>query len=334
MNSPESSRSDYMRNEGFLLVTDVGHQFFDDTLHRYMPAMLGVSELHPDALVDLDKRLPDADRALFESTIQLSKKLQNDAQPGSVWAKKRYGITDDELSSEKNRFLHRHGFGDIEFTWHFAPAVASVAVASLVRDGKISEVERNQITLGDWANVIGSVWFSDLMHDLALTSNGLYNNFGKSYRQYGVTRSLSKHIDYTGEELETAFAFDETINQTFMVASLTQGFRRKLRTEMKVADTTGCPVARRAGTLPEALATDNPHAVRLSAMGRICLSDQRVSEGKLRFTQDYTPIDRSLDVLAALLDRYNAAYGNPEYNRTTNTYEHHSRQNSDVLVVC
>ena len=213
------------------------------------------------------------------------------------------------------------------------------------RESYITEEQYADLTFGDWADIIGSAWFSDLIHDMALTNNGRYAGFGNGasdYREDGLKSYLGlsrnsgcdcEPCRFTILDLFDANSlYEEDTDQTFLTASLTADFRGWLRKGMKESKSPGCPVARRAGALSLGLVDNDPHARRLIDRGDMEIISRDEERGRARFVQEYTPIDRALDSFAALLDQYDQAYGTPYVYSASSRVVHRRLPKTSVLT--
>jgi hypothetical protein len=196
------------------------------------------------------------------------------------------------------------------------------------------------MTFGDWADAIGSEWFGDLVHDMALTSNGEYRGFG-AQREHYVDDSLRSYLGYEPEggspDGDAALfgihsEYDELSDRTYLTASTTDSFRTYLREKMRAKDSPGCPAARKAGALSLGMVNHNKLARNLISRGDIAVIDTNLERDSVRFVQDYTPIDRALDAFAGLLDRYNERYGTPYWHAESSQLVHESRPKTNVLI--
>ena len=317
---------DYKRNEGFLLVDDVGHKAM---------AAMALAE------VDMLRSWPSGAFAVMSSvspsvgSLMLVSRHLQESLPRSVRSaydmRRHFGVDDTEQAKAKSGFVFEGGLGDMGFTWHFAPVVAAEVARTFVRQGLLTPEQRGRLSLADWADMVGSYWFSDVMHDLALTRNGIYQDAGNWFGHFTNIHedSLVRHISSRfasfdpkcrGQlERHGMFVVDttkeESSGMTYLTAKVHPALRRILREQMhKLPRSVGCPVARRAGTLAVENIADNRHFQSLVARGELEVSYE--AEGnKVRFKQDYTPIDRGLDGLARQLESYGEKYGNPRRRR-------------------
>lgn len=319
VNSGPQSRREYMRNEGFVLADEVGHQFMEDAPYLVDPVIIFRSE---------DYWLKTADSpsggALGMVTVGLCRQLDKHSAAYNNEFYTHYGVTREDLGPD-NRFTFSNGFADQSFTWHFAAGLANGVAEMFEEKGYISAEQRADLTLGDWATAISSKWFSDLVHDMALAKNGVHQSFG--YNLYNYAKNGLKDFfavsgrGTQGELLKVKSVYDITEDRTFLGAETTSQLRSKLRAGMKETESPGCPVARRAGTLPAELVSQNPHARRLVAAGHLAVINS--TSERVRFIQDETPIDSALSTLASLLYEYDLRYGTPTWE-TQKRYEIHT----------
>ncbi len=330
--SPElSSRRDYMRDAGFALVNDVFHQFFDDAYHT-----IEVKQRSSTVVIQEDLNYSAGGLMVVAEHLIVGLKGLDAPDDSSAG----YGITEDDLSRDQNKFSFFGGFRNIDFTWHFAPAVANAVMQTFMSAGYISEEQYDNMTFGDWADIIGSAWFGDLMHDMALTSNGVYRGFGV-LREHYLKDSLRSYLDYEPGDgmpagdaalFEIRSVYDEEPDRTYITANTTDDFRTYLRQKMQSNNSPGCPAARKAGALSLGVVNHYKHARNLIARGDIIVLDTNLDRGSARFVQDYTPIDRALDAFAGLLDRYDEQYGTPYWHAESLQLVHESRPKTNVLI--
>ncbi len=315
-NRAQSPRISFMRGEGFILYTDVNARFLE---------ALGMTAIRPLKSRDIDYgvegALKDANTrshaALYEVTGLLSESVPGHTN-GSFY--RQFGVRANDRDAALG-FAMAAGFGDMSFPWHFSAGLASSAVHSFVENGKITAEQAGDLTLGDWANVIGSGWFSKLAHSCAFTGNGYWANFG-SQRSHYDSGALQEHLNgrlnvLGGDKVTELFDVKEEPEPledlVYFTASLRPEIRGRLRKKM-LEDTqrpsTGCPVARRVARLPAVKADANAHIQNLKDSG--VLTERPIAgSNKVLIEQEYTAIDRTLAFIADQLDRYEQLYGNP-----------------------
>jgi hypothetical protein len=324
-----TERRDYMRDRGFALVDDVGHRFMEDAA-RSMP----VTEITPQIVGGrsfyLDNPSAGALRlvsAVFAGSIR---QMNVDMRRENFAA---YDVTTRDTDQSTNQFVFTGGLEDLDFTWHFAPAVANSVVQEFHKQGYISKTQYDAMTLGDWADMIGSKWFGELMHDMALARNGAYSTFGTTSLDYSEGE-IGRF--FSAPDIDNVFAvssaYEDKTDQTFLTAELSKEARRHLRKGMQERKSPGCPVARHAGTLSLDLIDGDPHAKNLIARGDIVILSRDEEAGKARFVQEYTPINRALDGLALLLDEYDTKFGTPYFQLTNPDIHHDQRPATNILV--
>ena len=309
----------YMKRTGYLLYSDIGHQFLEEVETILPTKATRIRDSSFDHIIPPTQlNIAAAAVALSKNVVKFSR-LSNERDQRLSRMYRKYHITSDEqIKIPSNAF--NQGLDDLDFTFHFAPAVAVDVVDAFLDAGIITQEEYDQLTLGDIANMVGSGWFSDLMHDMALTRNGVYGGYGKEASHYQSGR-LETLLEETCDVPRTQrlFSISEQSDDdgfTYVTAALARPVRRKLRGEMSLRsmggqteDSVGCPVARRAGSVAVELA-QGKRAQSLVDRSYMHIGEPTES-GNVRLHQDYTAIDHALDVTATLLDRYDSLYGTP-----------------------
>jgi hypothetical protein len=190
--------------------------------------------------------------------------------------------------------------------------------------------------MGDWSDTIGEDWFRGIAHDLALTKGGIYANYGKGLQWYtspGGFGGLMVINDLVKDDQEPLFTFEshyvEKTDTTRLTASVAPSFRKELRKQMKEAESPGCPVARHHVSLDEGLTQGNAHLQRQVDDGMLVRGEAK--NGRVSFTQERTPIDRGLELLAGYLNAYDTQFGTPQWTNKERTLEHRQRPRTNVL---
>jgi hypothetical protein len=331
---------EYKRNAGFAFVTDISHKVAD------MAAEMDLTPLEAKPQLSIFSRkfsvdISDSTFALAQVGHALSNHQIGLFSPDNLMA--YFNISADDIG-ENNLFIFRHGIADQNFTWHFAAGVANSVASEFVTQGFITTSERESLALGDWADMIGSGWFSMLLHDLALAQNGLYGRFGQHGRDYQRDALLSLIKDNHGlhastrdevQELTRLFipewVYDETTDRTYLTATLQPVVRKQLREVMREVKSIGCPVARHAGALSLNQLQSDEHTKSLVENGHLTLGDVVATSNRQRFTQEYSPIDRSLEAMAVAIDRYDSMFGAP-YRKGSDKISHKFVPSSSALV--
>ena len=339
-----SPKSTYMKSEGYLLYSDIGH-IFSEEIETLIP-----TKARQIRGINLDKKLPPTQLNIAAAAVTIFNDVAKHARPSEMTEHERlariyrkYHVS----SEERDRIpmnIYNKGFDDLEFTFHFAPAIAVNVVDAFLDSDAITQEEYDQLTLGDIADMVGSGWFSDLMHDMALTRNGLYGGYGKEasdYQEDYLKIRLADGVDVprSGQSLFVVDERSDSDGFTYKIATLNKTFRRSLREEMsqpdtngRVQDSIGCPVARRAGTVAIELAQGKRAK---SLVDRSYMhTGELTRSGKQRVYQEYTAIDHALDVTASLLDRYDELYGTPNTGgspRHPRGIPHEKRQKVDCF---
>jgi len=321
-----SPRIAFMRGEGFILFTAV-HD-------RVLSAMAQepVEEINFDvAYVDnLDARretVPSSSMALFSVVRELAQHSQvlNKAAFGPGGFYDTFWVREEDIKATRGEDLNifESGFDDRHFPWFFSAALASASVHAFVRDERITEDEGAHLTLGDWANLFRSDWFSKLTHSLAFTGNFVYGAFGDTvdcYAKDSLEKTIRARIPRTGwsKDTDTLILTDRQLDSTdgtwHLTAHLHPKVRAQLRAKMHRRNSVGCLVARRSAHLPQGFIETNPHVREMISEG--VLSVKPYQDGQsVQVEQQDTAIDRTLHLIADKLDGYDKAYGTPEVHR-------------------
>jgi hypothetical protein len=313
-----SARAAFLRGEGFVLFTAVNARVLR-AIGEETPDQVSRQENLLGQLDVVGKGFNQSNLALFVVTDEVSRSdaiMKDKEGPNGFY--NSFGIRQEDIEATKGGELNlfANGFGDRRFAWHFSAGVANSAVQAFVEDGRISKDEAANLTLGDWSHVIGSRWFSKLMHALAFTDNSVYSSFGSRYEYYengGLKRHIDRSIDgfcKVRKPLLTDRQFEPTDNTWQLTATLNPEARVKLREAMRARGSLGCPVARRSARLPRSLLGFNPHLQEL-VRDEILTVKPDQSDDKVHVEQQETAIDRTLSLIASQLDTYDAAYGTP-----------------------
>jgi len=203
--------------------------------------------------------------------------------------------------------------------------MANYAVDVAIGQGTFTPEQKNSMTPTDWADIISSRWFSHAVQSLALTDIGSYENVGSSeedYRKGAFVAQLKKHR--TVPEDDEGFTYKEYTSEGMTYAGITPTKLTiaALRSAMKEADSSGCPVARKNAVIPKEMLEPmdstqqpNPHLLNLLHAGILRIAPPEPGdEGKatIRVTQDNTAIDRLLGVFADQLRQYDRDFGTPQ----------------------
>jgi hypothetical protein len=219
------------------------------------------------------------------------------------------------------------GFSDPDFPWHFSAGVANAVVDQLVDEHKMTDEQRRRMTLTDWADIISSGWFSDLMHSLAMTSNGVYAQFGNNFSDYkpGAFRGLlsNQHVISYGdfetplfeigtepvEPYESTYPEGASVYTASASRSVLKGLRAKIEDKSR---SVGCPVARHRVPLSEEQIVQDPHTRQLLDMGRLVIEHDRTpDDGNVPVSIENTAIDDALMAFGDKLRQYDDKFGTP-----------------------
>lgn len=323
INDHESvTRTDWQKHEGFTLVSDVTFSVLRDL------STLEPSEVNPECL----------------STVQLEDIVENDYDPSTVALyvtsahlangipqrddirhDPRFAVSRSDVSHGGD-FAFEAGIGDLNFTWHFAPALAKAAVHEMVEAGFLDEGEVAEWRLSDWADIIGSGWFSRTAHTRAYTRNSVYGSFGRAARDYKPGALKRTLVGVGCDELrgpESLFDLTERIEPedgtthltAFPSKQLTAALRRQL--SLSPQATNGCPVARFSTRMPRALFEEDVHAQRLVDTAVAEVVPERSDDDEVMLRLNWSPIDATLATLANKLDQYEELYGTPAVTQYT-----------------
>ncbi len=277
-----------------------------------------------------------AETELLEYPI--SPRVAGFAELATALALELYAITpSNELAQfiqypdETKEYLFRKGTGDQEFTWQFASYIAVQVAYRLEKDGLLAEADVAQLTLGDWADMIGSEWFGSLLHDMAIAAPGTYRELGSSSTDYiySATDMPTPHREQEvwgklpDKLFETAIATAHTSEleeaSPTPTAMLTPAFRQALRQSVRLegysrdgeqvinGDLTsmGCPMVRHGFEIE---ARYRPSFEELAKRGLVAIIEKR---GKTFAVQVLSPIDRYLQLFAQLLTDIDRVHGTP-----------------------
>ncbi len=309
-------RVTFMRGEGCMLYTDVNAQVL---------AAMGTIAVEPLIYKPIFYEIsgPDnisqSEAALLEVTTHLIHTIPRPSPTTPRLFYDQFGVSKTDLYAARQNQVFASGFGDMTFPWHFSAGLASAAVHSFVEAKKITPDQADNLTLGDWANVIGSGWFSELVHSMAFTANGTWAAFGENPDDY-IGRTLKSYmvvqdVLQDNEEHNNLNLFDvhEELydDLIYLTAALNQGIRTILRERMQNSEqkSTGCPVARKAVRMPAIEMKSNTHIQNLVNLGIVTVRD--TANNKVVIEQEYTAIDRTLAFFADQLDQYENQYGQP-----------------------
>lgn len=349
--------AEYQTTEGFALVTDVVDQYLEDLRSEKVPKLPTLCGLEVqegdsppgDVPVFSSKPIEPSATALYAVCRSLSQPLRETSRfdKRRQHFKSRYGVDAQEDELARRYFKYREGFDDLDFTWNFAPAVAKTMVDRFVEVGRMTSGQREAMTLHDWANIIGSGWFSGAIHSMAFTNFGVYGNFGIKEAHFAKGSLLQRlgesvllkdlEIDLfsvqTAYETAAAAIYGISEDRVYLTAEPTPEFVHVLRNvqhdppekftniiyEM-TPESPGCPVARYATRVDDELVQTDRHIRSMLERGRIAITPS-CREGRSRLIQNYTVIDIALEVLAGKLDIYQREYGMPRLQPFADTRE-------------
>lgn len=318
----ERSRAEWMRGPGTTRSIDVGHRIMDDVHESiFIPEITDRTVRHIVGMGGFPTTFQEdficgSSAGLAAVVVNLHEEVDRATEDSAKMSRKYSGRND------YHRFEHAHGVGDQSFTWHYAPVLAHEIVKLAVRERILGKDIFDQISLKDWAEIFEYQWFRDLLHDLALAPNGTYGQRCQFLSHYYNSQNQVRIQAYPEEDenennvLELSIQAEPSVPWEFddqpqmVVARLAKEYRLALRSYLKkYSRTIGCPVARKYFTLELDQITDDSSLTRLISRGML----KAVSETDrgIRFSQEQTPIDRSLSLLAKKFERYDDVYGTP-----------------------
>jgi hypothetical protein len=315
------TRPDWQTHEGYTLVSDVTFQIMDD-LDDLKPARIESASMSLTNAVK-DKKIRGSTASLYITTAAMTEAIPsaNSIRTGN------YGVTKEDLTRANRHDTFESGLGDINFSWHFTPALASAVVEQMVDEERLEDDEVEEWKLRDWADVIGTGWFSKLTHSMAYARNGTYGAFGRYPHQYakGALADLFKANHVIAENTEQLFdiknATEPETGETYITAMPTKAVRKGLRNGLhQRGNSAGCPAARFGSMIYDHMPDSDPHTKNLISSGHAVLVPERSTETEIMLRQEWSPIDVSLLTLAKKIGQYEELYGTPRVEATVDDY--------------
>jgi hypothetical protein len=308
-------RAQHQTTECFALYTDVAKQMFAEVYPTQLTPINDAYKVygHFDRSTSTDYPAEASLYIMSRHLIQLLPRRDSDANEFD----KRYGVTEHDIDHANKFDTFQAGFGDPDFPWHFAPAVAAAVAHEFEAVGALTPEQHREMTLTDWANIIGSGWFSDLIHSLAYTSNGVYGAFGNevsNFRPGALLEFINGRVPAIDKLFDVEVATEEATGEQYLIAKATKALKVGLRSLIRdKSNSVGCPVARLGSRLPEVLVDRDQHVLKLIKLGELSIGeDADPTDDEIRVTQEETAIDDSLTVFADLIDRYERQFGQPK----------------------
>jgi hypothetical protein len=317
------TRRDYMTTEGCVLVADVNQRLMRDLIDTAPAKSNDWIEARP---ADTATYNP-AGISLYAATESIC--LPFKKQEGRQVAK-NYGVSDSGLDTASRFFEVAAGFGDLDFSWRFAPAIANAVAWTFLDKGIITADQHHGLTLTDWANVIGTGWFAQLAESLAYTHNGVYRSFGSRASHYNQssfqtalreTTTLDAKDDLfdVSEQVEPndGYIYHTATISEAVCQALRRALHRNAPKQMRRNASPGCPGARHTISLyPHMIETD-PHVASLIGSGIMQVVPERSNERRVMVRQEYSAIEIALATLAFKLQHYENLYGTPKVEGIT-----------------
>lgn len=331
-NTPEKreARKEWMKTTGFTLFTDVNDAFLTrvDTqqIHTEITEfpdpytlLIGDRQRGVGSISDLD----DGAVSLYAMTHSLVGQVEEQVYNGKKDPRFSFKVENGIGMREYDRAREHAwggGFVDVEFPWHFAPAIANASVDQFVEDGVITADDKSDMSLTDWAEIIGSGWFAGLLHDMTFTERTTWGDLGKLPKHY-VKGGLLNHMQYKrivrsdepSPVLEYAVKVDEEEAIEYATTSLSKLVKAELRDRMHDSPpgSVGCPVARKSVKLPRGQFEHDSHVKNLVGYGTLRVVEERSDDNFVCLVQDFTTIDRTLQTIATQIENYDANHGTP-----------------------
>lgn len=328
-------RKTFMSTTGFGLYTNMNDRLLED-LSKKSLRPVDPNQPQLDLTPSVAQNNP-AGTSLFLAIRSASELLPRSA---ASFLRKFRIKSHDRSESERHAFFD-NGFGDMGFTWHFSAGVANTVVDFFIDQGVMTQSQKDAFTLKDWANIIGSGWFSRLMHSMALTSNGVYLDFGDRHENYGYRAFHAKlRSELLANPLSELFTYQEQTEDghRYATAALTPQFTKNLRDEIyKNRRTIGCPVARNSIRLPADQLKKDDHLKELIANGALTVvgDPDKEGAGTVQLVQGWTAIDKTLAFVAMQLEQYEERFGTPRLvtipNSLSYDLEHVTREQANAL---
>ncbi|HSX35783.1 MAG TPA: hypothetical protein VLH84_02505 [Patescibacteria group bacterium] len=316
LNSRE--RTAYLSGEGAVLCAHIGNQILNEI--QAAP----VAALHPEwtTIMPAPRDNPAA-RSLFLAALNFSGHVPEpssfDMSPAQVFDE-NFGITQGERNRLDMHTFHG-GFDAVRFAWTFSSAVANALVDDAIDKGHLSAEQKDQFTLTDWAQIIGSDWFGAMVNDLADTRMEIYRTFGDDgttdYRKGALTAYLAdRGVLADAQDPLFASSAPTSADAPFVPpAHLDEQVRRALREKKREhAGSVGCPAGHDSVVLNgETLGRDNPHVAYLATHEVIDLPEGRLETpgDKLRAKFSATAISHVLQAFSHQLVTYDQQHGTP-----------------------
>ncbi len=330
-------RGRYMTEQGWTRSSDIGHRVVEEVMKIIPMAQMTADSPHVSPFIDSPEVPPQGWG--FAAYIRTMSRAISDETRGEMGPSEKMLAMQGSPNPEYYHFTFDGGLADLEFTWSFAGFAANALAVQFVNDGHITREQLETVTFSDWADMIGSEWFASLMHDCALTTNGVYLSIGEYSYDYLdpdtasrtlLNNAMTKYIPNLGEvppeypltpdsnipsmfktSIERVESVGEEQASEYLVGRLSPYFREILRRAMHhdSLSSVGCPVARKHSTLTQEQVAEDQHLASLVDAGYMVSTGE--SQRGIRFNQERTPIDTALSVLAERLATYDRLYGTP-----------------------
>lgn len=303
-------RNRYIASRGFAYTTNIANQLAGEVA-TYVPRKIDKDAI---SIEWRDYRRGKYTKGHSIALAMLSAREVFDTRSSTDLAD-QFGEGERHTNWSGKYYTFRGGLGDMDFTHHFATALAHEVTEAFVACKELTKRQRDQLTLTDYAELMRTPWFSAMLHDAAFTRNGFYGGFGlhpDDYQPGALQRLISdKGSSHGSLKHQGVFTIE---NRT---AALSPEAKKMLRGQLGHGSdrSPGCPAARHTATFSKHSAEHDAHLQQLIARGDVQVQPAYSKVNRVRVTQETTAIDRMLYVLAGHLERYDQKYGTPTISR-------------------
>lgn len=314
------SRSEWQTQHGFTLTADVAFQIMTDQA-QILPEKL-VKMPYVKARDIIEEGVEPAVTSLYIATQHLSRSIPS----SDLLLRGLYGVTKEDTRRSKGH-AEFAGMADMNFTWYFAPALARAAVDELVDASYLDRDDVAQWQLPEWADIIGTGWFSHLAHRMTIGRLGTYGIFGsltESYKKDSLKDLLKRGLRMPDDA--EVFETEEMIepfenNKMYATVKPSKDLAQRLaRARASGRESAGCPGARFVSMIPKDMVQTDPHTQSLLQNGWAELVPERSHDDTVRIRLEWSPLEVSLVALADKLHQYHNLYGTPYIKKDYTVY--------------
>lgn len=304
------NRNRYMASSGFAYVTNIANQLANEVA-SHTPRQIDEDAL---SIEWLNYEHGNYTKGHSIALAMLSAREVFDSRSPDDLAD-QFGEGSRHTNWSDRYYTFQGGLGDMDFTHHFATALAHEVTEAFVACKELTKRQRDQLTLTDYAELMRTPWFGALLHDTAFTRNGFYGSFGLhpyDYRPRAFQKLINNRVEPYG-----SIKHQDIFTVQNKAASLSPEAKKLLREQLGQGSdrSPGCPAARHTATFSKYTADHDEHLKQLIARGDVQVQPAYSKANRVRVTQETTAIDRTLSVLAGQLEAYDQAYGTPSISR-------------------